>query len=114
MEEGLRGLFRGYSISALCTPMFHTLYFPLYESIKIEFKRRYNWEEGSFALYSLSASIAGMTCNVITNPFWMVRTRMQTEIFRSNCEENFQRRYPTNMFRAMQQIAQEEGVIALY
>lgn len=114
MQEGMKGLFRGYYISAFCTPFFHTIYFPLYESIKLECQRRFQWEEGSFYLYSLSASIAGMTCNVITNPFWMVRTRMQAEIFRSSCEENYKQRYPTNMFRAMLQIAQEEGVIALY
>lgn len=44
----------------------------------------------------------------------MVRTRMQTEIFRDSCEENFKRKYPTNMFKAMYQIASEEGVISLY
>ena len=78
----MQGLFRGYYISAFCTPFFHTLYFPLYEGIKLRCKSQFGWEEGDFYLYSLSAATAGLSCNVITNPFWMVRTRMQAEIFR--------------------------------
>lgn len=99
--EGVRGLFRGYSISAFCTPFFHTLYFPLYEQIKLKFKSKFLWEENSFKLYSIAAAIAGITCNIITNPFWVVRTRMQSEIFRSICEKNYEQKYPNNMFKTM-------------
>ena len=88
-EEGVRGLFRGYTISLFCTPFFHTLYFPLYEAIKDQFKQNFGWQEGNNKLYSISAGIAGITCNIITNPFWVVRTRMQAEIFRSMCEESY-------------------------
>ena len=75
-NEGIRGLFRGYYISAFCTPAFHTLYFPMYEAIKLQCQSTLGWHEGDFYLYSMSAAIAGITCNVITNPFWLVRTRM--------------------------------------
>lgn len=113
-QEGVNGLFRGYYISAFCTPMFHTIYFPLYEGIKSQMQSRFGWKEGEFKLYSLSAAMAGMTCNFITNPFWMVRTRMQAEIFRNASEANYKKQYPSNMFRAMYIIAQNEGVVALY
>ena len=33
-QEGVRGLYRGYSISIVCIPLFHTIYFPLYEHTK--------------------------------------------------------------------------------
>lgn len=39
---------------------------------------------------------------------------MQAEIFRHNCELTYEREYPTNMFRAMYQIGQREGIPALY
>jgi len=110
----MKGLFRGYSISAFCTPFFHTLYFPLYEKAKQKAKENFGWQEGSFKLYSLSASAAGITCNIITNPFWLVRTRMQAEIFRSMCEHNYNSKYPHNIFKAMFRIYQNEGVRALY
>jgi solute carrier family 25 folate transporter 32 len=112
--EGIRGVFRGWTISAFCTPFFHTLYFPLYESIKGNFKAHYGWQENSFKLYSASASIAGITCNIITNPFWVVRTRMQAEIFRSMCDKTYESKYPTNVFCAMARIQRNEGTAALY
>lgn len=73
----------GYSVSVFCIPLFHTLYFPLYENTKIFFKEKYGWKDNSFKLYSVSAGICGLLCNIATNPFWVVRTRMQAEIFRS-------------------------------
>ena len=33
-QEGLRGFYRGYSITLVTTPMFHSLYFALYEKTK--------------------------------------------------------------------------------
>ena len=36
--EGMRGLYRGYTVTAFCTPMFHTIYFPMYEKIKLVYK----------------------------------------------------------------------------
>lgn len=66
----------GYSISVFCIPLFHTIYFPLYEKTKLYFKDTYGWHDDSFKLYSISAGISGLFCNVVTNPFWVVRTRM--------------------------------------
>jgi hypothetical protein len=48
----------------------------LYERSKIHFKETYGWADESFKLYSVSAGISGLFCNVVTNPFWVVRTRM--------------------------------------
>ena len=59
-EEGLRGLFRGYRVTAVCVPLFHSLYFPLYETLKHRTQ--------SFAL---AAAVSGAVCNIITNPFWV-------------------------------------------
>lgn len=52
-EEGYRGLYWGtlnyknistcigYSISVFCIPLFHTLYFPIYEKLKLIFADKY-------------------------------------------------------------------------
>lgn len=112
--EGIKGVFRGWSISAFCTPLFHTIYFPLYEGCKVYFKKSLGWHDNDFKLYSLSASISGITCNIITNPFWVVRTRMQAEIFRTMCDKTYQTKYPNNIFRALHRIAKNEGVRVLY
>lgn len=86
--------------------MFHTIYFPLYERAKEFFGGRYGWPAESFRLYSVSAGVSGLFCNVVTNPFWVVRTRMQAEIFRSACEHHYQRMYQ-GIFHSIVKIARE-------
>lgn len=93
--------------------MFHTIYFPLYEKCKLYFKEKYNWHEESFSLYSASAGISGLFCNVVTNPFWVVRTRMQAEIFRSASQEHYERVYK-GIFHSLFKIGTEEGARALF
>ena len=96
-------------MSVFCIPLFHTLYFPLYEKSKLHFKDKYGWADDSFRLYSVSAGLSGLFCNVVTNPFWVVRTRMQAEIFRSNCEHHYKRTYK-GIFHSMYKIGSEVSV----
>ena len=86
--------------------MFHAMYFPMYETFKSFFRDSMSLEEGSFSLYAFSASFSGIISNCITNPFWMVRTRMQAETFRSLSEESYRSRYSLNMFKTMRMIQQ--------
>jgi len=81
--------------------MFHAMYFPMYEKFKGIFRTNFELEEGSFQLYACSATVSGIISNCITNPFWMVRTRMQAEVFRSMSEKDFKARYPLNLFKTM-------------
>lgn len=32
--EGFKGMYRGYSISIICIPVFNTIYFPIYSEFK--------------------------------------------------------------------------------
>jgi solute carrier family 25 folate transporter 32 len=110
-------MYRGYSVSLICIPLFNTLYFPLYEFSKQQCRDLLGWEENQTKLYSLSAGVAGIACNVITNPMWMVRTRMQAEIFVSKSNEHYQLKYkhgPLSMLRVMKEISKKEGLLALY
>ena len=75
-NEGFKGMYRGYSVSIFCIPIFNTIYFPIYEHIKGELKSNYGFTKDDTSLYALSSGMAGTTCNIITNPLWMVRTRM--------------------------------------
>ena len=99
----------GYSISVFCIPLFHTLYFPLYEQAKISFKQKYKWHDDSFSLYAASAGVSGLFCNVVTNPFWVVRTRMQAEIFRSASKDHYNRVYK-GILHSMIKIANEVSI----
>ena len=33
-QEGFKGMFRGYSVSLMCIPVYNALYFPVYEYIR--------------------------------------------------------------------------------
>ena len=68
-------------------------------------------------LYSGSALIAGLLCNLLTNPLWMVRTRMQVEIFRNDTKGHFEQKYSHGMrslYINMKDIADKEGFLSLY
>lgn len=110
----MRGLYRGYNVTAFCTPMFHTIYFPTYETIKKFYVNSLGMKDDSFGLFALASGSAGAICNCISNPFWMVRTRMQAEIFRSASEVDYKSKYPLNIFKAMRIIAKNEGFGSLY
>ncbi len=96
----------GYSVSVFCIPLFHTLYFPLYERCKNYFHTQYKWPEESFRLYSVSAGLSGLFCNIVTNPFWVVRTRMQAEIFRCMNQDHYERMYK-GIFHSLIKIGHE-------
>ena len=65
----------------------------------------------------MGAGIAGTACNFITNPLWVMRTRMQTEIFRDSSVEHFNKKYshgPFSIFTNIYDITKTEGFRALY
>ena len=94
-------MYRGYNITATCVPLFNMMYMPIYETFKKKFVEWYGFEEESFLLYQASATSAGAICNVISNPLWLVRVRMQAEAFRSLNEQNYKSKYPLNIFKTL-------------
>jgi hypothetical protein len=67
----------------------------------------YEWKEGDFKLYALSAGVAGSTVAVVTNPLVVVRTRMQSEIFYNTNDFHFQKKYgngPMGVINVMRNI----------
>ena len=116
-KEGFKGLYRGYSISVFLIPIFNTIYFPTYEFIKKEIKLTFGWKNDEVRLYSASAGIAGLMCNLFTNPFWLVRTRMQVEIFRNDTKGHFEQKYShgvKSLYINMREIVNKEGFLSLY
>ena len=74
--EGIGGMYRGFSISLVCIPVFNTIYFPIYGEVKDFMRLHTNYKDGDVKFYALSAGLSGFFCNVLTNPLWLVRTRM--------------------------------------
>jgi len=84
--DGPSGLFRGLQPTLATVPTFWGTYFPIYEGVKdvlreIPIISSSGGGEGrdSPLIHVLSAVSAGAVSDCITNPLWVVRTRMQTE-----------------------------------
>lgn len=83
-SDGARGCFRGLGATLATVPAFWGMYFPLYEGLKariLGWSSRYG--DGSANHHALvhlsSAMTAGAVADVVCNPMFVVRTRMQTE-----------------------------------
>lgn len=82
--DGIRGCFRGLGATLATVPTFWGIYFPLYERFKsgiLDWSNQYG--DGSHNHHAMvhltSAMSAGAVADVICNPMFVVRTRMQTE-----------------------------------
>ena len=86
-QEGYLGCFRGLGASLATVPIFWGIYFPMYEVMKghiFEWQEQQDtnggrqWNNDSLR-HMASAIVAGGTADVVCNPMFVVRTRMQTE-----------------------------------
>lgn len=103
-EEGLRGWYKGLTPALICIPVFWGVYFGAYEKAKHELKIMTGSDQ-----HILSAVCAGALTDIVTNPFWVVRTRMQTQVM--HVEEGPMARTMQETFRC---IYRKEGVYAFW
>lgn len=76
-EEGIRGAFKGVGPALLTVPIFWAVYWPIYNKMKLNF-HQFHPELPLYISHLLSAISAGAVGDIITNPFWVTRTRLQT------------------------------------
>jgi solute carrier family 25 folate transporter 32 len=83
-SDGIRGCFRGLGVTLATVPAFWGLYFPLYEKLKshlLECTQPYgdNGPNHHALIHLTSAISAGAVADILCNPMFVIRTRMQTE-----------------------------------
>ena len=106
-QEGFRGFYRGYSIALISIPLFNAVYFPLYE----KFKRVCSTKIRNPTLnIAISCGLTGLICNLILNPLWVLKTRMQTEIF--NCTASNLNK--VHLLKIGSDLVKNQGFKALY
>ncbi|KAJ1426249.1 mitochondrial carrier domain-containing protein [Ochromonadaceae sp. CCMP2298] len=76
-EEGLKGCYRGVGPALITVPLFWAVYWPIYNNMKIHLSEEHP-QLPTTLTNMLSAISAGAVGDVITNPFWVCRTRIQT------------------------------------
>ena len=94
----------GYSVNAKAIPIFHSLFFPIYEMVKGHCQSRSmpRWQE-----YLFATTLAGGVCSFVTNPIWVVRTRIMVEALHPS-----DRRYnSTSITKIMRKMVAEVRII---
>jgi solute carrier family 25 (mitochondrial folate transporter), member 32 len=129
--EGIGGLYQGWTAAVLGSSISWGGYFYIYENLKHVLIQYRNHAESqshvsrvSTALPSprptlssmdnfLLAVVSGSCMVAITNPLWLVKTRMQLQMKRASEQLLVARPYRSTL-DAFQTIVREEGMLALY
>jgi solute carrier family 25 folate transporter 32 len=109
-EEGIRGLFRGIEPALMTVPLFWGMYFCFYDTFKQKLERQTSFSPT--VTHLLSAVSAGAIGDIITNPLYVTRTRMQTTVLHH--ENIAYSNINIGMLQLMQRIYREEGFLAFY
>jgi solute carrier family 25 folate transporter 32 len=114
-DEGVRGLYRGLTPTLFTVPLFWAVYFPLYNEFKTALS---SGDEPQPAWQHVAAAVgAGGISDIVTNPFWVVRTRMVTQHLHAksgDMKASELRMYDAGVLHSLRNIARHEGFLALY
>mmetsp|Transcript_1854 Transcript_1854/g.5420 ORF Transcript_1854/g.5420 Transcript_1854/m.5420 type:complete len:378 (+) Transcript_1854:64-1197(+) len=122
-QDGIRGCFRGLGATLATVPAFWGLYFPLYEHLKKDFHHRYdrfrdlNDAPGTGPCPPLvhmgAAMAAGAAADIVCNPLFLVRTRIQTEALHY-FERPPSERVPLGVLKTVKAVYAEGGIPAFW
>jgi solute carrier family 25 folate transporter 32 len=77
-KEGWRGCFRGLGATLVTVPLFWGVYFPLYDETKYWVTQHYP-DQNVSVIHCGSAVFTGAIADLICNPLFVIRTRLQTQ-----------------------------------
>lgn len=115
-ENGVRGLYRGVVISTVASGSAWGLYFLLYNGLKNYHVTNNSNSELSVSNYTVYASMASMTTICVTNPLFLIKTRMclqyANEAVKNNSSTNVVKY--RNSMNAFQVLLKTDGIRGLY
>jgi len=119
-RDGVKGLFRGLGPTLATVPTFWGFYFPAYEAAKPRVSSLLSHLDvdpsSPFhqpATHLIGAVTAGAFADTITNPMWVVRTRMQTETFHRMVAKDFSSP-PLTMRETISDLYRRGGVMVFW
>jgi solute carrier family 25 folate transporter 32 len=114
-EEGVRGLYRGLTPTLFALLPNWAVYFSTYERLKVTIAGhvRPEWA-ASPGVHMAAAAGAGAATMLITNPLWVVKTRLQTQTMGLKMGVGRNPVLYKGTADALLRIAREEGLSGLY
>lgn len=110
-DHGFKGYYDGFSATLLGVPLFQFLFFGIYYNMKPWVNENFKWLGGKqFSCDIIASLLSGSFCQVLTNPIWVVRVRMQADILHRSAED---RKYG-KLMDSFRTIHKEEGFRGFY
>jgi hypothetical protein len=111
-KEGIYGFYKGLKSGITTSPLFYSIYFPVYETAKTVYSQYFynNKTTQNVKILSLSSLTGVLIADIFTTPMWVVRIRFQTKFLydQSHSGESF------NLIREISSLYKSEGFFALY
>ena len=82
-EEGVRGWYHGFAPAVASVAVFWSCYFPCYDYSKQRIAALTAQPESAALVHITAAEGAGLFTDIVTNPLWVVRTRLATQALRA-------------------------------
>ncbi|PIA15233.1 mitochondrial carrier [Coemansia reversa NRRL 1564] len=119
-QEGIAGLFSGLESAVFGAAVTNGVYYYFFEAVKAAFERASKRKSMSTVESMISGAIAGsMTC-IITNPIWVVNTRLtvkqkrQRAVTNGASDSDSQKEATPSTLQAFTEIIKEDGVLSLW
>ena len=108
-RHGFKGYYDGFSATLAGVPIFQFLYFGIYYNLKGICREVLKGKQ--FSSDVTASILSGSICQVLTNPIWVVRVRMQADQLHY---ENKQDRKYKKLLKSFEIIYKEEGIVGFY
>ncbi|XP_057309788.1 mitochondrial folate transporter/carrier-like isoform X2 [Hydractinia symbiolongicarpus] len=110
-SDGLRGLYQGASANIAASSLSNSLYFCIFNSIKLTTQERLNIEHLKFKDFFIIGCFTGACTLALTNPIWVVKTRMCLQPGLSVAEGGV---HYTGVLNGLKQLYKHEGIRGYY
>lgn len=114
-DEGARGLYRGLNPTLFALLPNWAVYFTVYERLKSAVGMRLSPNSSTGpGVHMIAAAGAGAATMLITNPLWVVKTRLQTQTLGISMGSKNNTVHYKGTIDALRRITKEEGISGLY
>ncbi|KAJ2746007.1 hypothetical protein GGI20_001709 [Coemansia sp. BCRC 34301] len=112
--EGIAGLFSGLESALFGAAVTNGVYYYFFEAVKAAFERASKRKNMSTVESMVSGAVAGaMTC-IITNPIWVVNTRLTVKQKKLTAQADGRDAESPTTVQAFAEIIKDDGVLALW